>query len=289
VPEIPILDVTGLQVSYGRGSARRQILHGVDLRIAPGETVGLVGETGSGKTTLARAVLGLAPIEAGTIAVNGLETTTLRPRDRRAWRRQGSVQYVFQDPLQSLDPELTVATSIAEGLTIRGGLSKAERAARVDEAIRTVGLPAELGRRLPAELSGGQRQRIAIARTLVLDPRLLVLDEPVSALDAANRNQILGLLRQLAQDRGIAQLFISHDLGSVAGLSDRIEVIYRGDIVETGTASDIINRPQHPYTRLLIGSAPTITDGGIDRATRQQLRRTLAASTGSTAEPKISQ
>jgi peptide/nickel transport system ATP-binding protein len=276
----PLLEVSGLEVSYGRGASARRILHGVDLRVASGEAVGLIGETGSGKTTLARTILGLTRVQSGTVRVEGAAVSGLRGSALRAFRRSGAVQYVFQDPLLSLDPDVVVADSIAEGLRIRGGVARADVSARVEAAMRDVGLPLELLARRPAELSGGQRQRVAFARALVLEPKLLLLDEPVSALDAANRIQILNLLRRLGREKGIAQLFISHDLGSVAGVTDAIAVLYRGDIVEAGPTRDIIRRPQHPYTRLLIGSATTLTGGGIDRQRRRELRQALADAIG---------
>jgi peptide/nickel transport system ATP-binding protein len=253
------------------------VLHGIDLAVDHGEIVGLIGETGSGKTTLARSVLGSVPPTAGSVHVEGSDVSALAPRARRALRRAGTVQYVFQDPLLSLDPDLTAAQSIGEGLRIQGGADASAIAAAVDSALIAVGLDTALGARSPGELSGGQRQRVAIARALVLDPRLLLCDEPVSALDAANRIQVLELLARLRDERGLGVLFISHDLGSVAGIADRIVVLYRGRVVEEGPTARVILQPQHPYTRLLLGSAPTLAGGEADRGRRQELRRLLAA------------
>ncbi|QJU53894.1 ABC transporter ATP-binding protein [Herbiconiux sp. KACC 21604] len=272
-----LLSVDAVDVSYGRGRAERRVLKGVSLEVAPGEAVGLIGETGSGKTTLARTVLGLTRLTSGSVRFDGATISGLRGRALREVRRSGALQYVFQDPLLSLDPDLTVRASIAEGLLLRGGLGRDAVDAAVARALAAVGLDRALLERLPAQLSGGQRQRVVIARALAVEPRLLLLDEPVSALDAANRIQVLDLLRRLGRENGIAQLFISHDLGSVAGVADRIAVLYHGEIVETGATREVIARPQHPYTRLLIGSATTLSGGGVDRETRGRLRRELAA------------
>ena len=267
-----LLTVTGLAVSLGRGGARREILRDVDLAVGRGEIVGLIGETGSGKTTLARTVLGLHRVDRGRVRLADVDVEALRGSRLRAFRRSGVAQYVFQDPLRSLDPDLTVAHSVGEGLEVRGADGIADRVAA---ALRVVGLDPALAGRRPGEISGGQRQRAAIARAMVLDPQLLVCDEPVSALDAATRVQVLELLTTLRAERDIGLLYISHDLGSVAGITDRLAVLYRGEIVETGTTEQIVTDPRHPYTRLLIGSAPTVTGAGMGRAERAELRAQL--------------
>ncbi|WP_261556350.1 nickel ABC transporter ATP-binding protein NikE [Frankia tisae] len=274
----PVLQVDGLGVHFGRGRGRKQALEGASLVIRPGETVGVIGESGAGKSTLARAVLGLAPVSAGSVQVAGRDITHLSGRERRAFGRDGVVQYVFQDPLRSLDPEHTVAVSVAEPLRIRGGLDRAAIDEAVRRQVRAVRLDESLLDRFPGELSGGQRQRVAIARALISSPRLLILDEPVSALDSANRVAILELLRELRSTVGVAMLFISHDLGSVAGISDRTIVLYRSRIVEAGDTAHIVNAPEHPYTRLLVGSAPTLTSGPTDRVQRERLRAGLFVS-----------
>ncbi|MDX3070809.1 ABC transporter ATP-binding protein [Streptomyces sp. NPDC088354] len=271
----PVLEVTGLQVHYGLRRRRRRALHDVSLSVAPGETVGVIGETGSGKTTLARAVLGLVHASAGSVVVDGEDVRTYGRRQWRDLRRRGVVQYVFQDPLRSLDPDVTIEDSLTEPLLLQG-VAREAAAERVRAFLPRVRLDEELLDRLPGELSGGQRQRVAIARALVTGPRLVILDEPVSALDSANRVQVLEILKELRAS-GVALVFISHDLGSVAGICDRIAVLHQGELVEAGAARDVIGRPRHPYTRLLVGSAPTLRSSPADRAEREALRALLNA------------
>jgi peptide/nickel transport system ATP-binding protein len=260
----PLLSISDLHVGYGP----RPILRGIDLEVRRGEIVGLIGETGSGKTTLLRAVLGVGRPTRGSIVLDGEPIAGAKARQLRDLRRTNRLQYVFQDPLRSLDPDLTIAESVGEGLDIQGGIHPRERLLRVATALEAVGLDPALARRRPAVLSGGQRQRAVIARALVLDPLLLLLDEPVSALDAVHRAQVLRLLKRLAEERGLAQVFISHDLGSVAGIADRIAVLHRGTIVETGPAAQLLTSPRHPYTRALIEAAPrlALADGEAPRA-----------------------
>jgi ABC-type glutathione transport system ATPase component len=276
--DAPLLDVGAIDVHYGKRRNKRQVLSAVSLQVRAGEIVGLIGESGSGKSTVARAIIGLAPVTAGQITVAGNEVTKFRRNQWRSFRRGGFVQYVFQDPLRSLDADVLVADSIAEPLRITRAGSRAEIEQRVKEYAARVRLDEELLSRFPAEISGGQRQRAAVARALVTEPKLLILDEPVSALDAANRVQVLGSFAGLRSD-GIAMLYISHDLGSVAGICDRTAVLYQGRIVEYGPTTEIVRNPQHPYTRLLVGSAPTLHGTPIERKTRDQLRAELTAET----------
>ncbi|WP_329318769.1 MULTISPECIES: ABC transporter ATP-binding protein [unclassified Streptomyces] len=270
-----VLEVTGLDVHYGTRRRRRRALHGVSLSVAPGETVGVIGETGSGKSTFARTVLGLVRASAGRIVIDGEDVSAYGPRQWRGLRRRGVVQYVFQDPLRSLDPDLTVEESLVEPLLVQD-VARTEAADRARTFLARVRLSEDLLDRLPGELSGGQRQRVAVARALVTEPRLVILDEPVSALDSANRVQILQILKEL-RAAGVALIFISHDLGSVAGIADRVAVLYQGELVEVGTARDVITRPRHDYTRLLVGSAPTLRSTSADRAEREALRALLRA------------
>ena len=263
-----VLQVSGLAVRYGR----RHALRGVSLDVKAGETVGIIGETGSGKSTLARAVLGLVPASAGSVVVDGSDVTRFSTRQWRAFRRRGVVQYVFQDPLRSLDPDLTISDSLIEPLLVRG-VPRGEAVDRARLLLEQMTLDLELLDRLPGAISGGQRQRVAIARALITDPALLILDEPVSALDSANRVQILEILQRLPT----ALVFISHDLGSVAGVADRIAVIYQGELVEDRPTRDLITAPDHAYTRLLVSSVPTLRSAASDRADRESLRALLSA------------
>ncbi|MGF7233712.1 MAG: ABC transporter ATP-binding protein [Frankia sp.] len=272
-PARPVLEVSDLEVHYGLRRRRRRVLQGVSLSVARGETVGVIGETGSGKSTFARAVLGLVHASSGRILIDGEDVTGYSHRQWRALRRRGVVQYVFQDPLRSLDPDITIEESLIEPLLVQG-VARTEAVARARRYLARVHLDEELLGRLPGELSGGQRQRVTVARALVTEPALIILDEPVSGLDSANRVQVLEILKEL-RDSGVALVFISHDLGSVAGVADRIAVLYQGDIVEVAAARTVINSPRHAYTRLLVGSAPTLRSASADRAERDALRARL--------------
>jgi ABC-type glutathione transport system ATPase component len=270
-----LLEVRDVHVSLGH-RPRVKILDGVSLRVDRGEIVGLIGETGSGKTTLARTVLGLVHADAGEVVLGGQDISGLHHRARRQLRREGKVQYVFQDPLRSLDPDRTCFESIAEGLEIRGDAADAVRA-QVAGAAELVGLPPELLDRYPGQVSGGQRQRVAIARAMALDPELLLCDEPVSALDATTRVRILRLLVDLRATVGVGILLITHDLATLAGLADRVVVLYRGRVVESGPTGQLFAAPRHPYTRLLVASIPTIDGPKVASAERAQLRAEVAA------------
>ncbi|WP_194396618.1 ATP-binding cassette domain-containing protein [Microbacterium atlanticum] len=271
-----LLTITDLEVAYpGKGFRAKpfQALKGVSLDILPGETVGLVGESGSGKTTLGRAVLGLAPVTGGSIVYDGRDIGHLSRRDRRGLASE--IQVVFQDPYSSLNPSLTIEQILAEPLTARGVGSK-EAKSRVRDLLDRVGLPSNAAGRLPREFSGGQRQRIAIARALALDPKLIVCDEPVSALDLSTQARVLDLFIEIQERTGVAYLFISHDLAVVRHISHRVAVMYRGELVETGDGDQVTSRPQHPYTQRLFLAAP-VPDPDHQQQRRAARRELLAA------------
>jgi peptide/nickel transport system ATP-binding protein len=248
----PVLKVDNLVVRYGgRRGTGATVIDDVSFDLSPGETLSLVGESGSGKTTIGRAVLGLAPVTAGTITFRG-ETISNIPRGRRR-KVARDIQVIFQDPYSSLNPSMTVESILVEPLVAAGVARGRER---VRGLLDAVGLPGDSGNRYPREFSGGQRQRVAIARALALQPSVIICDEPTSALDVTTQARVLTLLEDIQRETGVAYLFISHDLGVVNEVSDRIAVLHQGRIVEIGTAHDVVTNPQDPYTRKLQMSAP---------------------------------
>jgi oligopeptide/dipeptide ABC transporter ATP-binding protein len=257
-----LLTLEGVSVHFALKSAwfdrRSSVLRAVEnvsATIEEGETLALVGESGSGKTTLGHVVAGLRPPSEGRVRFRG---TDLGARERRA---MGAIQIVFQDPFSALDPRMPVSEIIAEPLRIQGTHRKAERRAKAAALVEQVGLPRDALNRYPHEFSGGQRQRIAIARALSSDPALIVADEPLSALDVSIQSQVLNLMRDVQERRRLSYLFISHDLGVVNHLADRVAVLYLGRIVELADRDDLFARPAHPYTRALLEAMPRIGRG----------------------------
>jgi oligopeptide/dipeptide ABC transporter ATP-binding protein len=251
-----LLEVRDAAVSYALAGGRRlAAVDGVSFSLGEGEILGLVGESGCGKTSLGRAILGLVRLASGQVLWQGRRIDALPRREFRALRN--SLQLVFQDPHASFDPRMTIAESTSEPLrALAAGIDESGRAARVESALAEVGLDRELGARYPHQLSGGQLQRAGIARALVVAPRFMVCDEPVSALDVSVQGQIVNLLARVRRERRLACLFISHNLAVVARLSERILVMYRGRIVESAAREALVRSPRHPYTRLLLDSVP---------------------------------
>ncbi|MXQ06886.1 ATP-binding cassette domain-containing protein [Alphaproteobacteria bacterium GH1-50] len=260
----PLLRVENLAVSFPirpRGawpwtpSLELKAVGGVSFSLNAGETLGIVGESGSGKSTLARAVIGTIPSSGGSVEWEGRDIAALDPRGRRALRRD--IQMIFQDPLAALNPRMTVGEIIAEPLvTHHPDLSRAERREKVADLMARVGLLPNQINRYPHEFSGGQCQRIGIARALILNPRLLICDEPVSALDVSVQAQVINLLKELQGEFGLSLIFIAHDLSVVKHISDRIAVMYLGRLMETAPAKALIRTPFHPYTKALVASVP---------------------------------
>jgi oligopeptide transport system ATP-binding protein len=246
----------------GLGGLAVKAVDGVDLEVRRGETLGLVGESGCGKSTLARLITALLPVTKGTITFEGQTISKLRGRSLRKIRRK--IQMIFQDPFASLDPRMTVGDIIAEPLDNYHIGSGKQRAARVQQLLRLVGLNPNFTNRYPHEFSGGQRQRIGIARALAVNPSFIVCDEAVSALDVSIQAQIINLLQDLQHEFQLTYLFIAHDLAVVRHLSDRIAVMYLGKVVETADRRSIYEAPQHPYTRALLSSIP-VPDPAIER------------------------
>ena len=251
-----LLELRDLAVVYpqrGRGRSTRAV-DGVSFVVRAGETVGLVGESGSGKTSIGAAVVGLAPVSGGAVLFGGEDISHASAARRRALSAE--IQVIFQDPYSSLNPVRTIGQTLAEPLLVHRRLPKPEVAAQVRQMLARVGLDGSAVDRYPAQFSGGQRQRIAIARALMISPRLVICDEAVSALDLSVQAQILNLLLELQQELSLSYLFISHDLDVVRHMADRIVVLNRGTVMEAGDAQDVYETPSHPYTRALLAAVP---------------------------------
>ncbi|MDO9712873.1 ABC transporter ATP-binding protein [Paracraurococcus lichenis] len=251
---MPLLSAEDLHIHHATPGGTLRAVDGISLSIAPGETLGLVGESGCGKSTLARGLLRLAPVAAGRIEFAGQDITRLSAGALRPLRRQ--MQMVFQDPAAALNPRQTARALLETPLIAHGIGDRVERRRRVEAIAERVGLAVDSLDRFPHEFSGGQKQRIGLARALVLAPKLVVCDEPVSALDVSVQAQILNLLVDLRREFGLSYLFVSHDLGVVRWIADRVLVMYLGRIVESAPQDRLWARPQHPYTRALMASVP---------------------------------
>jgi oligopeptide transport system ATP-binding protein len=285
----PFLEVRDLKthfpveegVLFRREVGSVKAVDGVSFDLAAGEALGLVGESGCGKSTLGRTILQLIPATAGSVVLAGRHLTQMRGRELRKARRD--FQMVFQDPYASLNPRMTVFDALAEALRSHRKIPRAELRPRVVELMRTVGLLPSALNKYPHEFSGGQRQRIAIARALAVEPKLIIADEPVSALDVSIQAQIINLIAQIRREMKLAVIFISHDLSVVRHIADRIAVMYLGRIVELGPPDEVLQRPQHPYTRALLSAVP-IPDP--ERERRRQ-RIVLAGDPPSPMDPPI--
>ncbi len=256
-----LLEIRGLKVHFEvkGGILKRTVgvvkaVDGIDLDVRRGEILGLVGESGCGKTTVGRAILRLIPATAGTVRFDGQDIFSLSTAELKPLRRE--MQLVFQDPYSSLDPRSKVGDIVGEGLRVHGVTDRQERHQRVLEALQMVGMQEQHMRRFPHEFSGGQRQRIGIARALVLRPKFIVCDEPVSALDVSIQSQVLNLLKDLQQELDLTLLFIAHDMSVIEHLSDRVAVMYLGKIVEVASRNELFGNPQHPYTQALMSAIP---------------------------------
>lgn len=255
----PILEIKDLKVYFGgtgfiKKSPLVKAVDGLNLTVYENETFGLVGESGCGKSTTGRAIVKINKITDGKILYNGVDITTIKGDDLKQFKRD--VQMIFQDPYASLNPRMTVGEIIREPMDIHNIGTKEERETRVRELLEIVGLKPDHIRRYPHEFSGGQRQRIGIARTLALNPKFVVCDEPISALDVSIQAQVINLLEELQAEMGISYLFIAHDISMVKHISDRIGVMYLGNLVEVGDADSLYRQPMHPYTQALLSSVP---------------------------------
>jgi peptide/nickel transport system ATP-binding protein len=250
---MPLLEAVGIRKEFERGGTRIVAVDDVSIQVETGETVGVIGESGSGKSTLGRIAVGLMKPDSGSVQFDGKELTALSARELR--RLRTDIQVVFQEPLESLDPRMRIIDIVREPLDIHARqLPREERRVRAHQTLQRVGLHHDLWLRRPAQLSGGEQQRVGIARAIISQPRVLLLDEPTSSLDLSLRAGILKLLLDLQRERHLTYIFVSHDMSTIEYVSDRIDVMYRGRIVETGPAKSVVKSPSHPYTRLLMNA-----------------------------------
>ncbi len=288
VPGAPLLELENVKMHFktkGEGFFARetkwvQAVDGVDLTLKPGETLGLVGESGCGKSTTARLITRLLTPTAGEIRYQGVDIAHMSERQLRPYRRE--IQLIFQDPYSSLNPRHTVGTIVGTALRTHGMVAKSGELSRVQELLEVVGLNPEHYNRYPHEFSGGQRQRIGIARALAARPKIIVADEPVSALDVSIQAQVMNLLENLRKELGIAFVFIAHDLGVVRHFCDRVAVMYLGRVVEEGPRDQLYNAPQHPYTQALLSAVPDI---GVVRGVPPKSRIRLVGDVPSPVDP----
>ena len=267
--EAPLLRAEHISKYFARGSSRFKAVDDISIEVRAGETLGIVGESGSGKSTLSRCVIRLYEPDEGKVFFDGIDFTALSPDKLRVKRKD--IQMIFQDPLASLNPMMTVQSAIEDPLVIHRAGNGRERARRVHELLEVVGLDTAAANAFPFEFSGGQQQRIGIARALALNPKLLICDEAVSALDVSIQAQILRLLQDLQEQLGLAYLFISHNLAVVEHMSDRLAVMHQGKLVEYGPVEEIFHSPKQEYTRTLIDSVPYIPRPGGHRVQQPRL------------------
>jgi len=246
-----LIDARAITVRFGSGPDAFYAVQNADFTLAPGEAVGIVGESGSGKTTLARVLVGLQPPTSGEVWIEDTRVVGGVPRSER-WK----VQMVFQDPYSSLNPRMRARWAVAEAVEVWQGLKGAQAKDEAFHLLNLMGLTREQAEQFPNALSGGQRQRVSVARALAPNPKVLIADEPTSAIDQSAQAQLLNLFRRLQAERGLSIVFISHDLGLVRYLTSRVYVMQKGVVVETGVTQNVFDRPQHPYTRLLLDSIP---------------------------------
>ncbi|VXB37746.1 oligopeptide ABC transporter (ATP-binding protein) [Arthrobacter sp. 9V] len=281
VQQTPMLEVTDLVVRYGRGrkaAAASAAVDGVSFTIQPGETVGLVGESGSGKSTIGKAILGLQKVSGGSVKFQGEDITHANSGKRRTTGSE--LRAVFQDPNSSLNPRKTIGASLAEPLRVRG-ISATDARTRAEDMLERVGLPRDAVDRYPSQFSGGQRQRISVARALICEPKLVVCDEAVSALDLSTQAQVLNLLADLRDERGLSYLFIAHDISVVQFLARRVVVLYRGQVMESGPAAAVTENPKHPFTQALVAASPVPRPA--EQAERRAVRESLGIRTAAAA------